>query len=88
MGQGQVPKCVLSLCRYNSNHLQLAAGVAVAASNMSIQQVVKKYLLTPYNMTDSYYYGGACPDFAGDLLTTGADYERYANRSRRSQYDI
>ena len=61
---------------YNSNHLQLAAGLAVAATGLPIEQVVRKYLLRPLNMTDSHY-AGKCPDFAGSLVTTGRDYERF-----------
>lgn len=61
---------------YNSNHLQLAAAVAMAASKLSIQEVIEKYLLQPYGMTESFYFG-ACPDFGGDLVTTGYDYERF-----------
>ena len=33
---------------YNSVHLQLAGAVATHAANMTIQQVVSKYLLDPY----------------------------------------
>mmetsp|Transcript_36264 Transcript_36264/g.113875 ORF Transcript_36264/g.113875 Transcript_36264/m.113875 type:complete len:333 (+) Transcript_36264:51-1049(+) len=61
---------------YNSNHLQLAAGVAVAASGLTIKEVVRRYLLQPFGLTDSYYEG-RCPDFAGSLVTTGRDYERF-----------
>ncbi|CAJ1431620.1 unnamed protein product [Effrenium voratum] len=61
---------------YNSNHLQLAAAVAVTVTGLDIQQVIKKYLVEPYNMTDSAY-PGRCPDFGGDLFTTGADYEKF-----------
>eukprot|EP00939_MAST-03C_sp_MAST-3C-sp1_P001506 g1506.t1 len=61
---------------YNSNHLQIAASVAVAVTKMSIHQVIKKYLLEPFNMTESFY-DGACPDFGGSLVTTGSDYERF-----------
>jgi len=61
---------------YNSNHLQLAAAVSVAASGLGIQQVIQKYLVVPYGMKDSYY-PGSCPDFAGSLTTTGDDYERF-----------
>ena len=62
---------------YNSNHLQLAAAVAVAATGMQIHDVIDKYLLRPYNMRDSFYYGKKCPDFGVDLMTTGTDYERF-----------
>jgi len=61
---------------YNSNHLQIAAAMAVAASGLPIHEVTKKYLLTPYGMTDSYY-DGKCPDFGVDLMTTGEDYEKF-----------
>lgn len=61
---------------YNSNHLNLAAAVAVKATGLHVKDVVKKYLLEPYNMTDSFYYGN-CPDFAADLITTGDDYEKF-----------
>jgi len=65
-----------SVYSYNSNHLQIAAAVSVAAAKMNIKQVIQKYLLTPYNMTKSYY-AGQCPDFGGSLMTTGADYEKF-----------
>ena len=61
---------------YNSNHLQLAAAVAVAATGLPIHEITQKYLLRPYNMSHSYYKGN-CPDFAGSLMTTGDDYGRF-----------
>jgi hypothetical protein len=48
----------------------------VAASGLDIKEVVHKYLVVPYGMTDSHY-AGKCPDFAGSLVTTGADYEKF-----------
>lgn len=61
---------------YNSNHLQIAAAVSVAASGLKIQQVIHKYLVLPYGMRHSFY-PGKCPDFGGDLVTTGKDYELF-----------
>jgi len=61
---------------YNSNHLQIAAAVAVAATGKDIKTVIYKYLLAPYDMRDSFYMGN-CPDFGGSLVTTGADYEKF-----------
>eukprot|EP00428_Durinskia_dybowskii_P013702 CAMPEP_0170214306 /NCGR_PEP_ID=MMETSP0116_2-20130129/6783_1 /TAXON_ID=400756 /ORGANISM="Durinskia baltica, Strain CSIRO CS-38" /LENGTH=460 /DNA_ID=CAMNT_0010464869 /DNA_START=67 /DNA_END=1449 /DNA_ORIENTATION=- len=61
---------------YNSNHLQIAAAVAVATTGLEIHNVIHKYLLVPYNMTNSYYEG-KCPDFGGSLVTTGYDYENF-----------
>mmetsp|Transcript_67583 Transcript_67583/g.197799 ORF Transcript_67583/g.197799 Transcript_67583/m.197799 type:complete len:453 (+) Transcript_67583:76-1434(+) len=61
---------------YNSNHLQLAAAVSVAASGLIIQMVIQKYLVIPYSMHFSYYQGN-CPDFGGGLITTGDDYEKF-----------
>lgn len=75
---------------YNSNHLQIAAALAVQASGLDVPAVVKKYLLEPFNMTESFYYG-QCPDFGVNLITTGNDYERflqgmlgYTSRSRET----
>lgn len=61
---------------YNSNHLQIAAAMAVGASKLPIKSVISKYLLVPNGMNASYY-DGKCPDFGGSLMTTGADYERF-----------
>lgn len=61
---------------YNSNHLQIAAAVAVAASGLDIHAVIKKYLLVPNGMDNSFYFG-KCPDMAVDLMTTGEDYEKF-----------
>merc|ERR1712137_374871 len=61
---------------YNSNHLQMAVAVAVAASGLDVQGVIDKYLITAFNMTRSYYRG-QCPDFSVDLMTTGRDYENF-----------
>ena len=60
---------------YNSYHLQLAAAVAVAASGKDIQSIVKTFF-NSYGMTESSY-PGKCPEFAGGLITTGADYELF-----------
>ncbi|CAE7763419.1 unnamed protein product [Symbiodinium sp. CCMP2456] len=64
---------------YNSNHLQLAAAVAVTVTGLDIQQVIQKYLVTAFGMEDSSY-PGRCPDFGADLYTTGADYEKFMKK--------
>ncbi|CAK9045603.1 Small nuclear ribonucleoprotein SmD1b (AtSmD1-b) [Durusdinium trenchii] len=61
---------------YNSNHLQLAAAVAVTVTGLDIQQVIQKYLVEAFDMKDSSY-PGSCPDFGGGLFTTGVDYEKF-----------
>ena len=60
---------------YNSYHLQLAAAVAVAASGKPIQHIVKDFFAA-YGMSESSY-PGRCPEFAGGLITTGSDYEKF-----------
>eukprot|EP00419_Tripos_fusus_P015793 CAMPEP_0172740470 /NCGR_PEP_ID=MMETSP1074-20121228/124949_1 /TAXON_ID=2916 /ORGANISM="Ceratium fusus, Strain PA161109" /LENGTH=97 /DNA_ID=CAMNT_0013570591 /DNA_START=17 /DNA_END=307 /DNA_ORIENTATION=- len=42
---------------YNSNHLQLAAAVSVAATGLNIHMVIQKYLFEPYGMKHSNYMG-------------------------------
>mmetsp|Transcript_40160 Transcript_40160/g.93996 ORF Transcript_40160/g.93996 Transcript_40160/m.93996 type:complete len:437 (-) Transcript_40160:45-1355(-) len=64
---------------YNSNHLQLAAAVAVTVTGLDIQQVIQKYLVTAFGMEDSSY-PGRCPDFGADLYTTGEDYEKFMKK--------
>ena len=61
---------------YNSNHLQLAAAVAVTTTGLNIQKVIQKYLVEAFDMRDSSYPGN-CPDFGGGLFTTGVDYEKF-----------
>jgi len=61
---------------YNSNHLQLAAAVAVTVTKSNIQQVIQKYLVEAFDMQDSSYPGN-CPDFGAGLYTTGIDYEKF-----------
>eukprot|EP00947_MAST-08B_sp_MAST-8B-sp1_P005279 g5279.t1 len=71
---------------YNSNHLQIAGAVAMAATGLTgIQQVVSKYLLKPYGMTaTSCGEGGSNPELAVCLRTTGRDYERFLAATTRS----
>jgi len=54
----------------------LAAAVSMAASGLSIQEIIHKYLVVPFNMPSSYY-AGKCPDFVGSLITNGDDYENF-----------
>lgn len=87
--KGDVAKCAQSIYEkveligkpghvysYNSNHLTLAAGVAMAASGLDWKTIVQKYLVEPFNMHKSFYYGN-CPDFAASLITTGSDYQNF-----------
>lgn len=63
---------------YNSNHLQLAGAVAVHASKLDIQSVVRKYLLEPYHMNEtSCFDGHTNPELAVCLTTTGKDYANF-----------
>lgn len=61
---------------YNSNHLQIAGALAVAASGLDLDAVMKTYLFDRFNMTQSFYRG-RCPDLSGSLVTTGRDYEQF-----------
>lgn len=63
---------------YNSVHLQLMGAVAVHASKLSIQQVVRKYLFEPYNLNETTCdYGDKNPQLAVCLQTTAADYSKF-----------
>lgn len=63
---------------YNSVHLQLAGAVAVHASGLDIQAVIKKYLFDAYDMKDTTCFDGAPnPCLAVCLQTTGADYQNF-----------
>lgn len=62
---------------YNSYHLQVAGGMATAASGKTMIDVLKENLLVPFNMTDSYYMNPVNPSLAAGLVTTGADYEKF-----------
>jgi len=61
---------------YNSNHLQIAGAVAVAASGLSIKAIIQKYLFHDFGMNESEY-PGSNPDLATMLRTTGYDYEQF-----------
>jgi len=67
---------------YNSNHLQLAGAIAVTASGLDIQTIVKKYLLEPYEMTKTKCgRGEKNPEMAVCLTTTGQDYSNFLHRT-------
>eukprot|EP00913_Durusdinium_trenchii_P014512 g13613.t1 len=53
----KLPRTPGQVYSYNSNHLQLAAAVAVTSSKLSIQQVIQKYLVEAFDMKDSSYPG-------------------------------
>ena len=68
---------------YNSVHLQLAGAVATHAANMTIQQVVSKYLLGPYQMNNTYCNEPTAeiPQLAVCLNTTGRDYASFLHKT-------
>jgi len=70
---------------YNSIHLQLAGAVAVQASGLDIQGVLRKYLFAPYGMVDSSCAqpSARVPQLAVCLNTTAADYERFLLQTLR-----
>jgi len=63
---------------YNSVHLQMAGAVAIHASKLDIQSVVKKYLFDPYGMNRTTCGNGLPnPQLAVCLQTTGSDYQKF-----------
>ena len=64
---------------YNSYHLQLAGAMASAASNLTIQEVLTKYLYEPYGMNETNCEGNNStnPTLAVCYTTTGSDYEKF-----------
>jgi hypothetical protein len=65
---------------YNSVHLQLAGSIALAATNTtSIQDVIDKYLMKPYNLTDTAcaYPTPDIPQLAICMQTVGSDYAKF-----------
>lgn len=61
---------------YNSYQLQLAGAMVTHASGLTIQQVIHKYLFTPYNMTNTFC-SGSNPQVAVCYVTTGRDYANF-----------
>mmetsp|Transcript_12636 Transcript_12636/g.33127 ORF Transcript_12636/g.33127 Transcript_12636/m.33127 type:complete len:227 (-) Transcript_12636:152-832(-) len=63
----------------NSIHLQLAGAIAVAATGLDIQGVLRKYLFTPYGMSESSCAlpSPKVPQLAVCLVTTARDYEQF-----------
>lgn len=61
---------------YNSFHLQLAAAMVTRASGLTMQQVIEKYLVGPYKMSNTSCKG-TNPQLAGCFVTTGDDYANF-----------
>jgi len=61
---------------YNSFHLQVAGAMASAASGLSMQALLQKYLIGRLNLTGTSWYGGGNPSLAGSMITNGNDYDR------------
>eukprot|EP00854_Cymbomonas_tetramitiformis_P017320 gene17320-20614_t len=72
-GKDMVPGTVWD---YNSIHLQFAGAMATAASGLSIEEVLDKYLIKRLGMTDTTW-GGQNPQVATGMVTTGDDFEKF-----------
>mmetsp|Transcript_100767 Transcript_100767/g.280686 ORF Transcript_100767/g.280686 Transcript_100767/m.280686 type:complete len:425 (+) Transcript_100767:67-1341(+) len=61
---------------YSSFHLQVAGAMAASAANLSVQELLHRYLIGPLNLTSTYWTGGDNPILAGSLVITGNDYDK------------
>jgi CubicO group peptidase (beta-lactamase class C family) len=62
---------------YNSYHQQIALGMATKATGMDARDLLKKYVLDPAGMGNSYWLGGSNPCLSGFLQTTTEDYDSF-----------
>mmetsp|Transcript_41206 Transcript_41206/g.96150 ORF Transcript_41206/g.96150 Transcript_41206/m.96150 type:complete len:410 (+) Transcript_41206:108-1337(+) len=61
---------------YNSFHLQVAGAMAAYAAGISVQELLHRYLIGPLKLKATMWLGGTNPGLAGNLMTTGDDYDR------------
>ena len=61
---------------YNSFHLQVAGAMAAYAAGISVQELLHRYLIGPLQLKATTWLGGTNPGLAGNLMTTGDDYDR------------
>mmetsp|Transcript_12352 Transcript_12352/g.30807 ORF Transcript_12352/g.30807 Transcript_12352/m.30807 type:complete len:443 (+) Transcript_12352:66-1394(+) len=61
---------------YNSFHLQVAGAMAASAANLTVQQLLHKYLIGRLSMHGTRWLGGENPTLAGSMITTGDDYDK------------
>lgn len=65
---------------YLGCHLQFAGSMAEAASGIPIQDLFKKYLYDPYNMTATSWAPKKNPEMATGITTTGDDFQNMLAR--------
>ena len=72
---------------YNSNHLQLAGAMAVAASKLPIELLVEKYFIHAYGMNETRCAipSRSNPQLAICLETTGYDYSKFLRAQLRRE---
>ncbi|CAE8602771.1 unnamed protein product [Polarella glacialis] len=61
---------------YNSFHLQVAGAMAATAAGISVQDLLHKYLIEPLSLSATSWSGGLNPGLAGNMVTTGDDYDK------------
>ena len=61
---------------YNSFHLQVAGAMAAYAAGISVQELLHRYLIQPLKLNATMWMGGGNPGLAGNMMTTGNDYDR------------
>ncbi|CAE7597824.1 lovD [Symbiodinium natans] len=61
---------------YNSFHLQVAGAMVAHAAGISVQELLHRYLIGPLSLKATTWLGGENPGLAGNMMTTGDDYDR------------